>query len=288
MNARHLIRFSLSLAFTASIWVFVTQSDKLVLSKVLPLAEYGYFTLAALAASGVTTLASPISAALLPRMARLEAEGKRPELIVLYRESTQMIAVLALSVSLTLALLAHSLLFGWTGNALIASHAAPVLAWYALGNGVLALSAFPYYLQYATGDLRLHVIGNGVYVLILVPLIVWAARTWGGPGAGCVWLCMNVVYLFGWTPLIHQRIQPGLNGAWFARDILAIALPIALAGTLLSLSMPENPGRLAAFVQAAILFTAMVVVGAACTSRGQRRLSRMVTLFPRDALSRRR
>ena len=42
------------------------------------LFEYGFFTLAVLAASGVMMISGPISSALLPRMARLQAEGKLP------------------------------------------------------------------------------------------------------------------------------------------------------------------------------------------------------------------
>lgn len=288
LEARQLIKFSLSLAFTASLWVFVTQSDKLVLSKVLSLADYGFFTLAVMAASGVTTMATPISAALMPRMARLEAEGKRENLILLYRESTQFITVLALSAALTLAFLAHPILFGWTGNTLIADSAAPVLAWYALGNGMLALSAFPYYLQYATGDLRLHVIGNALYVAILVPLIVYAARRWGGPGAGIVWLAINFLYLAAWTPVIHRRIHPGLNRHWFTRDIMAVALPLVVVGTTVSMPMSSAPGRLFALVDAAVLFAAMVAVGLACTSAGQRRLAKAWQRSLRSASARRR
>ena len=71
-----LLRFSLTIAFTSGVWVLVTQTDKLILSGILPLAQYGYFTLAVLVAGGITILTGPISTALLPRMARLYAEGR--------------------------------------------------------------------------------------------------------------------------------------------------------------------------------------------------------------------
>jgi hypothetical protein len=40
----------------------------------------------------------------------------------------------------------------------------PILSLYALCNGVLAVAALPYYLQYAKGNLRYHLIGNAVMV----------------------------------------------------------------------------------------------------------------------------
>src|SRR6266516_489186 len=72
---RGVLKFSLSIAFSISVWVFVTQTDKLVLSRLLPLPEYGYFTLAVLVASGVVLISTPISGAIVPRMTRLHAEG---------------------------------------------------------------------------------------------------------------------------------------------------------------------------------------------------------------------
>ena len=50
---RGVLTFSLSIAFTSSAWVLITQTDKLVLSRMLPLTEYGYYTLAVLVAGGV-------------------------------------------------------------------------------------------------------------------------------------------------------------------------------------------------------------------------------------------
>ena len=54
--------FSLVIAFTASVWVLVMQSDKLVLSKVLSLADYGVFSIAVSAASIILSLIGPFRA----------------------------------------------------------------------------------------------------------------------------------------------------------------------------------------------------------------------------------
>jgi O-antigen/teichoic acid export membrane protein len=75
------LKFALTIAFTSSVWVLVTQTDKLVLSGILPLAVYGYFILAVLAVSGIIVISGLISSSIMPRMARLNAEGKHDELI---------------------------------------------------------------------------------------------------------------------------------------------------------------------------------------------------------------
>ncbi len=222
------LKFSLTIAFTSSVWVMATQTDKLVLSKLLPLADYGYFTLAVLAASGVMMLSGPISGALLPRMARLQAEGNEEGLINLYRNATQMVAVIAIPACLVLAFFAEQVLWVWTGDAHAAAQAAPVLRLYALGNGFLAMAAFPYYLQFAKGDLKLHLIGNAIFVLLLLPSLVWATWTYGTIGAGYAWLVSNAIFFFAWVPLVHVRFVKGLHQRWLVRDLC----PVIFTGLL--------------------------------------------------------
>lgn len=227
------LKFSLTIAFTSAVWVCVTQMDKMILSGILSLSEYGYFTLAVLVAGGILVVSGPVAAALMPRMANLEAQGKHAELILLYRQSTQFVAVVAGAITTTVALGSETILLAWTGDAIISKQAAPILTLYAWGNGVLTLSAFPYYLQYAKGNLRLHLIGNAIFIVLLIPSIVVAATKYHGVGAGYVWLTINLISFVAWLPLVHHRFEPGLNAKWYFHDILKVILPVVFAGTVL-------------------------------------------------------
>lgn len=227
------LTFSLTIAFTSSVWVMVTQTDKLVLSKLLPLADYGYFTLAVLAASGVTMISGPISGALLPRMARLQAEADEVSLIRLYRNATQMVAIIAVPASLVLVFFAEQILWVWTGDEHAVAQATPVLRLYAMGNGFLAMAAFPYYLQFAKGDLKLHLIGNLIFLVLLTPTLIAATLHFGSIGAGYAWLVANAVYFFAWVPVIHKRFEPGLHKKWMLIDVAPISL-IALVTAMIA------------------------------------------------------
>ena len=243
------LKFSLTIAFTSSVWVLVTQTDKLVLSKLLPLADYGYFTLAVLAASGVMMISGPVSGALMPRMARLQAEGNEAGLISLYRNATQIVAVIAIPACLTLALFAEQVIWVWTGDVYAAAQAAPLLRLYVLGNGLLAMSAFPYYLQFAKGDLKLHLIGNLIFVLLLIPSLVWATLQFGAVGAGYAWIGSNVVYFIAWVPLVHQRFVAGLHLKWLILDISPVlALGLLAASGLSTLHLPQGRAEMLALV----------------------------------------
>lgn len=233
------LKFSMSIAFTGSVWVLVTQTDKLVLSRLLPLADYAYFTLAVLVASGVSIAIGPISGALVPRMTRLSAQGDEAALIQLYRNSTQMVAVIVIPVALVLAVFAEQILQCWTGDVGVASKAAPVLRLYALGNGILALAAFPYYLQFAKGDLKLHLIGSALFLALLVPALVWATWEHGVVGAGYAWLIANGTYFLGWVPLVHTRLSKDLHLQWLVRDVGSVLL-MSICGVFLGYGLMQS------------------------------------------------
>ncbi len=261
---RGVLPFSLSIAFTGAVWVGVTQTDKLLLSKLLPLTEYAHFTLAVLVAGGVTLISGPLSYALLPRLSRLHAQGQEVEIVALYRQATQGMAVIAAPAALVMAFAAQPLLRAWTGDATLAEQAAPILQLYALGNGILALSAFPYYLQFAKGDVRLHLIGNVLFVVVLMPSIWIATQQHGATGAGWAWLSANVVYALVWVPLVHRRFAPGLHMRWLVQDVAAIVAPVALGAMLLTRWTPWPSSRLgAAALLAAIMLIALTLAALA-------------------------
>jgi O-antigen/teichoic acid export membrane protein len=254
----------------------VTQLDKLLLSKLLPLTEYAYFTLAVVAAGGVTLIGAPVSVALLPRLAKLSAVGDEVGLVDLYRKSTQWVTMICVPAALTLACFAEQVLWAWTGDTAIAHKAAPVLRLYALGNGILVLAAFPYYLQFAKGDLKLHLWGNALFVLLLVPSLVWSAWRYGAFGAGCAWVALNAAYFVFWVPLVHARLMRGMHVRWLWRDVAAIALP-ALAGAALLRGLVEWPTqRASAVVMLMCVGLTLLAAAAAGSSWARRTLAERV------------
>lgn len=260
------LKFSLTIAFTSSVWVLVTQTDKLVLSKLLPLADYGYFTLAVLAASGVMMISGPISGALLPRMARLQAEGDEAGLISLYRNATQMVAVIAIPACLVLAFFAEQVVWVWTGDAHAAAQVEPVLRLYALGNGFLAMVAFPYYLQFAKGDLKLHLIGSALFVVLLIPALIWATLRYGAIGAGYAWLGANAAYFLFWVPKVHSRFVKGLHTLWLLRDVGAVTMLTAIGAALANGLVKWSQSRVDVAIGIAVVSMALLIIAGTASS----------------------
>ena len=256
--------FALGIAYTAGIWILITQTDKLILSGILSLAEFGYFSLVALVAGGITALSGPISQAIMPRMTLLLSQGKQDEMLSIYRQASQIVAVISLSVSLMIGLYAEPLIYAWTGNKEAAAWGYKVLIWFALGNGVLAINAFQYYLQSAFGQLRLHVIGSSISALIQVPVIYYAAVNYAAEGAGIAWFSFRLVWFLWWTPIVHRRFVPGFHLSWILKDILpivVITVGVALGlSNLVMLDLTQN--RLLLFLQMLGLGLLMLTISA--------------------------
>lgn len=231
---KQVLKFSLTIAFTSSVWVLATQVDKLILSGILPLDEYGFFTLAVLVASGILILSGPISLSIMPRMSRLYAEGSIEKMLDIYRQSTQLVTVIAGTVSLILIFFAESLLAIWTGDKVLAQKASKILVLYVIGNLFLVLSAFPYYLQYAKGNLHYHLYGNIGMAGLLIPSIVYFSQQYGGVGAGWVWLTVNAFFFFIWASFIHSKLSPTITLKWLLNDILLLIMPTASVIWILS------------------------------------------------------
>jgi O-antigen/teichoic acid export membrane protein len=203
----------------------VSQVEKLILSSVLTLTEFGYFSLAILVATSINSFSGPISQSVLPRMTFLLSNGDKNEMLRLYRDSSELVTLVAMSLALMIAFYAEPLIYAWTGDKEAAYSIKKVLFWYALGNGVLAILAFQYYLQVAHGKLNLHVKGATLSALIDVPIMIYVALNYGALGAGISWFILRIGWLVIWTPIVHHYYAPGIHLNWL-RNILLIVLAL--------------------------------------------------------------
>jgi|APTNR8051073442_1049403.scaffolds.fasta_scaffold03495_7 O-antigen/teichoic acid export membrane protein len=229
---RRIAPFALGIAYTGGIWIFVTQLDKIILSRVLTLAEYGYFSLVATITGGILVMSSPVGKALLPRMTTLLAQNKESAMLDLYRRATRFVVCIIAPVTLVIAFFPEHVLYIWTADATAAKWASSVLPLYALGAGLLGVGAFPYYLQYAHGKLRIHVIYNTASVLIAAPLITYATLSYGPIGAAWVWVAFRLMSLTLWSTYVHHIFAPRVQLDWLLKDV---SFPISSSCILLTL-----------------------------------------------------
>ncbi|HZF19035.1 MAG TPA: oligosaccharide flippase family protein [Burkholderiales bacterium] len=227
------LRFGRGLAFLTCTWIAITQADKLILSHLLPLERYGAFTLATTIALGTILLVSPLQQAVLPRLIVLAEQGQHGALIELYRRTTICLAAVLAGVGAVMAAFPRQVLYVWTGDVEAAAEAAELLRWYAVGTCLMGVAGMSYLLQHAMGDLRLHIKGNLVCLLVLIPAVILGTFRYGAIGAAVTWAATNLLFLLFWTPIVHGKFVPEIRTAWLVRDV-APAFLIAAAAVLIS------------------------------------------------------
>jgi O-antigen/teichoic acid export membrane protein len=196
-----------------------TQLDKLILSKMLGLEEYGHYMLATVVVSGLYVLVSPVFNVIYPRMSTLVASGNATGLTDLYRLGTRLLATVLFPTAMLLAVYSQDLVYIWTGNPDIASKVAPVISLLVIGSALNGVMFFPYALQLAYGMTWIPLTINIVLMCFLLPLIIFLAQNYGALGGAVAWLTSQIVYLMIGPWLTHRFILKKLASKWLIKDV---------------------------------------------------------------------
>lgn len=222
-----IIPFAASMSLTTVLWIVLTQIDKVLLSEMLLLKEYGYFSLVALITTGILMLANPLAQTLLPRLTVLMAEGRQDDMHALFLSANRFVCTFLFPLAAVIGVHAEPLIYAWTGDHVAAQWSHSILLWYSLGSAIMAASAFQFYLQYAHGRMELHVWYSVASAVVTVPVMLLAIHYQGAYGAALAWFALRLVSFLIWPPIVHNRLAPGINGRWL-HDILRISLMTAI------------------------------------------------------------
>jgi O-antigen/teichoic acid export membrane protein len=220
---RSVLGFAGGMAGISLTTVALTQLDKAILSRTLPLEKFGYYAVAGTLASGLYLLISPMFAVLFPKFSQLVSEGDPVPLQRLYDTSSQLMSALVVPAAAVMALFAPEILALWTRNADIVHNSHIVLSLLILGNAMNGLMNVPYAVQLAHGWTRLAFYSNIVAIALCVPLTYFLSVRYGAPGGASVWVLLTLGYLVASLPLFHRKLLRGRLQYWYLVDLGAPA-----------------------------------------------------------------
>jgi O-antigen/teichoic acid export membrane protein len=218
----------------------LSQSDKMILSKMLSLEMYGYYMLAWTLASSIYKVISPISAALFPRFAQLVAARNSEGLVALYHRSCQFMSVMVLPIACVLAVYSYQILTLWTGAPKIAEQTYLVASILIVGTACNAMMNIPYEVQLAYGWTSLAFWVNVVSIIVFIPLLIILTHLYGMFGGAMVWAALNLGYVFIGIRIMHRRILKGELWRWYLYD-LGVPFVVALAPVLIGKLFFDEP-----------------------------------------------
>lgn len=231
-------RFAAGMTGISVMSVILTQVDKIILSRVLTLEAFGYYSFASRVAASLFYLIGPVTTAYYPRFSQLTGAIHRTELARSYHRGCQLMAVAVLPATAVLALFSAELLQLWTRDPVLVANCSAILAVLALGNALNGVMGLPASLQFAHGWTRLVLTFNACAVVLLAPLTYDMANRYGGLGAAGVWLVLNIGYVTLMLPLMHRRLLPGHLGTSLLRDFGAPGAAAFAAAAACKLLIP--------------------------------------------------
>jgi O-antigen/teichoic acid export membrane protein len=212
-------RFAVGMTAISAVSIILGQTDKVILSKLLSLEQFGYYMLAFTMGSALLSLVAPVSTALFPKYSELVAAGNTEELGRLYHKGCQAVSLFAFPVGILIAFFPQEILMLWTRDPIIVENTHLLLSLVVVGYLLNAAVTMPFMLQLAYGWTSLSFYKNIVAIIILIPLLFLLIQYLGAVGGAITCVLVNAGYVLIEVPIMHGRLLPREKWEWYRMDI---------------------------------------------------------------------
>ncbi len=259
-------KFAGKLTILTILGVLVTHLDKILLSKILPLEEFGYYSVAVSIASGLLVVTYPIFSAIFPSYSYVVTLNDEERMSKLYHQSAQIMSIFILPLMLLLAFFSFEILLLWTGSEDIAKKACFVLTFLSIGTGINGIMHIPYALQLAHDKMKLSFYQSALLLICLSGLLPPMIKWWGTPGAAALWSLGNFLILSFSGYFLHRQFLIGQSARWYVQDILLPASGALCVMLLGKWALPHEMGRLGTLFYLILVTGITFVVALLCAS----------------------
>ena len=212
-------RYSMGVAAFGCLTTLLLQTDKLILTKLVSLEQFGYYSVAFTVAAALSTLSYPVVVTWQPKLARLHAEKNFLQLDVMYKYGCRLLVLVTVPASLVLCAFADELLYLWQQSDDVIQNSSLAMSLLVLAQMMLALTYMTQVLQMAYGWTRLLVTSQALTLLALVPTLIIMSSYWGIAGAASAVLLVLSLYSVLIAYRANTRLVPDMAVKWFVNYI---------------------------------------------------------------------
>ncbi len=213
------LSFSSGMASMAVLSVILTQIDKIVVSKLLPLEQLGVYTIASAYAMVPMMLATPVSSAVTPRITGLIAVNNPEGVAEIFHRGAQIISFIILPVAAILLAFPDRVFGLWLGENASFDSLVPLGCLLLLGQLIQAISLMPYCLTLGHGAVGINVRFGVASVILVVPLSAILISSYGLQGGGVAWFLMNILTIPLYCRFVIQKYLAKGWLVWLGRDV---------------------------------------------------------------------
>jgi O-antigen/teichoic acid export membrane protein len=213
-------KFSAGMAGISFITFFLSQIDKIMVSKFLALDVVGYYGLAFTLGFAITQVITPFQPIIFPKFSTLVSLNKHEELVDLYHKYSRWITLIIGPIGFGMILFSSEILMFWTKNTVLTENTAPILRILTAGTLFNCLMWVPYWYLLAKGITKFTFYQNLIAAVILIPLLYYWIINYGAIGASLVWFTVNLGYVIISIPIFHKLYMKKELMKWYIEDTL--------------------------------------------------------------------
>jgi len=260
---RRNIGFTAYLSALSLLNMVLIQFDKVVVSKLLPIASVGYYSFASTVVVRISFAAASIAQAALPSFSSLHQLGDSRSLLTQYRKLQDLICygmVPLFAAAVFGAMPVYTYLF----NRQVAGVLLLPTALLCLGFFMSATVSIPYTFSVASGRPDIASRSNFIALFVVIPVTTTLIYLFGLAGAATSWVVYHL-FLYGYMiPRICRECLQISGQSWFTHVLRVFGLSAVTYGAAWILvvipSSYSTPALIVAYVAASIVFVSLALL----------------------------
>ena len=229
-------KYAAAISANALLGIILSQLDKVILSKMLSLKMFGFYSIAATVSSAIWMIIIPFNSALFPSLVQLYEKKDMIQLRRLFHTSSQWLSLILFPVCAVIMVFSKQILLLWINDPLIAENSHLIVSLLVFGTMLNGIVSLPANCAPAFGWPLLVTYTNLFQAFLIIPLIVFMVYWHEGIGAGIAWIIMNSTYVIFMVPIFFKKYFKEEKSEWYIMDILlpgVVAFSICIVSWLI-------------------------------------------------------
>ncbi len=204
---KRILNFSTFLIISSVCWGLSSQLDRIFVSNRYGLEILGYFTIITSIAGVLLYLSMPLINFVLPKLIDLFKSKSEREFNIACIDLTSVFAIIYGFIASIFFWHSSTILKFFTDSELFIDEYSYYMFIYVCGTAFLAISTITYYAQIAIGNMKFHVIGNVLYLVLLATLLYVSVNYFSIVAICYTWLGLNFTYCVFWGVFVLHKLD---------------------------------------------------------------------------------
>jgi len=252
-------KYAAAISANAIVGIVLTQLDKVLLSKMLSLEMFGYYSLAATVGSAIWMIILPFNSAIFPRFVQLHEATQTEELRLFFHRASQFLSLALFPVCALIIFFSSEILTLWLNDPAVVRQCHLIVSLLVFGTMLNGIASVPGYSATAFGWPQLITYTNAIQAFVIIPLIIGMVYFFKEVGAAVAMVFLNSIFVIFMVPIFFRRYLNEERKKWYLYDV---AVPAVTAFSICSISTliaPAGLSDLASFGW--IVTTGIIVLG---------------------------